>query len=57
MPGLAHIRSLRGPTDRPGKTRARIACDLHYIDNFSILLDPRTMFGTVLVEHRGGKVF
>ncbi|MEQ1404285.1 sugar transferase [Neorhizobium sp. Rsf11] len=57
MTGLAQMRGLRGPTDRPGKARARIACDLHYIDNFSILLDLRIMFGTVLVELRGGKGF
>lgn len=57
MTGLAQMRGLRGPTDRPGKARARIACDLHYIDNFSILLDLRIMFGTVLVELRSGKGF
>ncbi|MBP2557994.1 lipopolysaccharide/colanic/teichoic acid biosynthesis glycosyltransferase [Neorhizobium galegae] len=57
MTGLAQMRGLRGPTDRPGKARARIACDLHYIDNFSILLDLRIMFGTLLAEFRGGKGF
>jgi len=57
MTGLAQMRGLRGPTDRPGKARARIACDLYYIDNFSILLDLRIMFGTVLAELRGGKGF
>ncbi|WP_405029381.1 sugar transferase [Neorhizobium sp. SHOUNA12A] len=57
MTGLAQMRGLRGPTDRPGKARARIACDLHYIDNFSILLDLRIMFGTLLAEFRGGEGF
>ncbi|MFB9947710.1 sugar transferase [Rhizobium puerariae] len=57
MTGLAQMRGLRGPTDRPGKARARIACDLYYIDNFSILFDLRIMFGTVLAELRGGKGF
>ncbi|MGK6316542.1 sugar transferase [Neorhizobium sp. DT-125] len=57
MTGLAQMRGLRGPTDRPRKARARIACDLHYIDNFSIQLDLRIMFGTVLAELRGGKGF
>lgn len=57
MTGLAQMRGLRGPTDRPGKARARIACDLYYIDNFSVLLDLRIMFGTVLAELRGGKGF
>ncbi|WP_437179057.1 sugar transferase [Neorhizobium galegae] len=57
MTGLAQMRGLRGPTDRPGKARARIACDLYYIDNFSILLDLRIMFGTLLAEFRGGEGF
>ena len=57
MTGLAQMRGLRGPTDRPGRARARIACDLYYIDNFSVLLDLRIMFGTVLAELRGGKGF
>jgi len=57
MTGLAQMRGLRGPTDRPGKARARIACDLHYIDNFSVLLDLRIMLGTVAAEFRGGKGF
>nr|WP_311525145.1 sugar transferase [Neorhizobium galegae] len=57
MTGLAQMRGLRGPTDRPGKARARIACDLHYIDNFSVFLDLRIMLGTLLSEFRGGKGF
>jgi lipopolysaccharide/colanic/teichoic acid biosynthesis glycosyltransferase len=57
MTGLAQMRGLRGPTDRSGKARARIACDLHYIDNFSLLLDLRIIFGTILAEIRGGKGF
>lgn len=55
--GLAQMRGLRGPTDRPGKARARIACDLHYIDNFSIWMDIRILFGTVMSELSGGKGF
>lgn len=57
MTGLAQMRGLRGPTDRARKARARIACDLYYIDNFSLLLDLRIMVGTVLSELRGGKGF
>lgn len=55
MTGLAQLRGLRGPADSPGKARARIVCDLHYIDNFSLLLDLRIIFGTILAEVRGGK--
>ena len=55
--GLAQMRGLRGPTDRPGKARARIACDLHYIENFSVGLDLRILCGTLISELRGGKGF
>lgn len=57
LTGLAQMRGLRGPTDRPGKARARIASDLYYIENFSILLDLWIMFGTVMSEIKGGKGF
>ncbi|SMC40116.1 Sugar transferase involved in LPS biosynthesis (colanic, teichoic acid) [Rhizobium sp. RU36D] len=57
MTGLAQVRGLRGPTDRPGKSRARIACDLHYVENFSFWLDLRIIFGTIITELRSGKGF
>lgn len=57
MTGLAQVRGLRGPTDRRGKSRARIACDLYYIDHFSIWLDMRILIGTVISEIRGGSGF
>lgn len=57
MTGLAQVRGLRGPTDRPGKSRARIACDLHYVQNFSFWLDLKIIFGTIITELRGGKGF
>jgi lipopolysaccharide/colanic/teichoic acid biosynthesis glycosyltransferase len=55
--GLAQLRGLRGPTVRPSKARARILCDLHYIDHYSLWLDIRIIFGTVLNELRGGSGF
>jgi len=57
LTGLAQMRGLRGPTDRPAKARARIVSDLYYIENFSILLDVKILFGTLLSELRGGKGF
>jgi lipopolysaccharide/colanic/teichoic acid biosynthesis glycosyltransferase len=57
MTGLAQMRGLRGPTDRPSKARARIASDLHYVGNYSIWLDLRIIVGTVYSELRGGKGF
>jgi lipopolysaccharide/colanic/teichoic acid biosynthesis glycosyltransferase len=57
LTGLAQMRGLRGPTDRPAKARARIAADLFYVENFSILLDVKIIIGTVMSELRGGKGF
>lgn len=55
--GLAQMRGLRGPTDTAAKSRARIACDLHYIDHFSLLLDLKIIYGTVRNELFGGSGF
>lgn len=55
--GLAQMRGLRGPTDRPSKARARILSDLYYVKNFSLWLDLRILIGTVLAEIRGGNGF
>jgi polysaccharide biosynthesis protein PslA len=55
--GLAQMRGLRGPTDRAAKARARIASDLYYVENFSILLDLKIILGTLVSEIRGGNGF
>lgn len=55
--GLAQMRGLRGPTDRPSKARARIACDLHYVDNFSVWLDLKIILGTIRSELTSGQGF
>lgn len=57
LTGLAQMRGLRGPTDRPSKARARIASDLYYIENLSLRLDITIMIGTVISELKGGKGF
>ena len=57
MTGLAQMRGLRGPTDRAAKARARLASDLYYVENFSILLDAKIIVGTVISEMRGGNGF
>lgn len=57
LTGLAQMRGLRGPTDRPAKARARIASDLYYIENLSLGFDMKIMVGTVISELRGGKGF
>lgn len=55
--GLAQMRGLRGPTDTPAKSRARIASDLHYIQNYSVLLDIKILIGTLQKEVFGGTGF
>lgn len=55
--GLAQMRGLRGPTISPSKARARIACDLHYVNNFSLLLDVKIAFGTLRNEVFRGSGF
>lgn len=57
LTGLAQMRGLRGPTDRAYLARARVNADLHYIENFSFLLDVRIILGTIWSELNGGKGF
>ena len=57
LTGLAQVNGLRGPTDREDLARSRIAHDLAYIRNFSILLDMRIFARTVVKEIRGGTGF
>lgn len=57
MTGLAQMRGLRGPTVLASKSRARVAADLHYVENFSILLDMKIIYGTLRSEAFGGSGF
>jgi lipopolysaccharide/colanic/teichoic acid biosynthesis glycosyltransferase len=55
--GLAQARGLRGPTDRASKARARVASDIYYIENFSLVLDLLILFWTIKREIHGGTGF
>lgn len=55
--GLAQVRGLRGPTIQASKARQRIACDLHYVENFSLWLDIKIVFNTIRNELFGGTGF
>jgi Undecaprenyl-phosphate glucose phosphotransferase len=46
--GWAQINGLRGATDTPEMMRERVAYDLHYIDNWSLMFDLRILIHTVL---------
>jgi lipopolysaccharide/colanic/teichoic acid biosynthesis glycosyltransferase len=48
--GLAQMRGWRGPTDTITKSRARINADLRYVENFSLWLDIKIIFGTIINE-------
>ena len=50
--GWAQVQGFRGETRDLAAMRARIACDLHYIENWSLLLDLRILFLTALVAWR-----
>ncbi|MBM3602047.1 MAG: undecaprenyl-phosphate glucose phosphotransferase [Alphaproteobacteria bacterium] len=46
--GWAQINGLRGATETPEQMRERVAYDLHYIDNWSLLFDLKILIHTVL---------
>ncbi len=54
LSGWAQANGLRGPTDEAGKARARIAHDMAYIQNFSVLLDIKIIFRTIMREFVAG---
>lgn len=55
--GLAQMRGLRGPTDTPVRSRARIASDIYYVSNYSLMLDLKIMVGTLRNEVFKGSGF
>jgi putative colanic acid biosynthesis UDP-glucose lipid carrier transferase len=50
--GLAQVNGLRGETDTVDKMKARVACDLEYLRNWSLLLDLQIILKTILVVVR-----
>jgi putative colanic acid biosysnthesis UDP-glucose lipid carrier transferase len=50
--GLAQVSGHRGATDTADKVHARVACDLDYIDDWTLERDLRIILGTVrLIAH------
>ncbi|MDD2877569.1 MAG: exopolysaccharide biosynthesis polyprenyl glycosylphosphotransferase [Acidiphilium sp.] len=47
LTGLAQVRGLRGPTDRPDMLAARVAADLDYIEHWSPWLDIAILLRTI----------
>lgn len=54
LTGLAQVNGLRGPTEREDVSRSRIAHDIDYVRNFSIMLDLQIFARTLIKEIRGG---
>ncbi|MGF9764920.1 sugar transferase [Microvirga sp. 0TCS3.31] len=52
--GLAQVSGLRGGTDDPFVAKARIAADLGYIENWSLLLDLKIIIKTIQCEFLSG---
>jgi Undecaprenyl-phosphate glucose phosphotransferase len=52
--GWAQVNGWRGETDTPEKIKGRVACDLYYIENWSLKLDLAILLKTPfsLVSHR-----
>jgi len=55
--GLAQANGLRGPTIEVEPSVMRVVCDIEYIRNFSIWLDIRILFRTLINEVLRGRGF
>ncbi|MEM6311743.1 MAG: exopolysaccharide biosynthesis polyprenyl glycosylphosphotransferase [Pseudomonadota bacterium] len=55
--GWAQINGLRGGIERPEQIRARVAHDLHYIENWSIWLDLRILLRTPLAVFKSQNAY
>jgi lipopolysaccharide/colanic/teichoic acid biosynthesis glycosyltransferase len=57
LTGLAQVNGWRGETDTLFKAQKRLECDLHYIENWSLLLDIKIMARTFVVVARGANAY
>jgi putative colanic acid biosynthesis UDP-glucose lipid carrier transferase len=55
--GWAQINGLRGETDTLDKMEKRVQFDMHYIKNWSLLLDLKIIFWTALKGWTGKNVY
>jgi len=55
LTGWAQVQGYRGETRTPEQIRARVSCDLHYIENWTIFLDVWIILLTIFSRrtHRG----
>ncbi|MHB1303287.1 MAG: exopolysaccharide biosynthesis polyprenyl glycosylphosphotransferase [Acidiphilium sp.] len=57
LTGLAQVRGLRGPTERPEAVAARVAADLDYIAHWSPWLDLAILLRTIPAVLRGRNAY
>jgi putative colanic acid biosynthesis UDP-glucose lipid carrier transferase len=55
--GLAQVSGWRGETDTLEKMKRRVECDLAYIRNWSLMLDLRIIYKTVISELTGENAY
>ena len=55
--GWAQVNNLRGETETVEKMRARVAFDVDYIENWSLLFDLRILIRTLGVVLRGENAY
>ncbi len=55
--GLAQIKGWRGPTETIEQIENRVLSDLHYIDNWSIVLDLKILVKTIFLGFFGENAF
>lgn len=53
LTGWAQVNGLRGETNTPEKMEARVKHDVHYIENWSLMLDAKILLMTVPAVFRG----
>jgi lipopolysaccharide/colanic/teichoic acid biosynthesis glycosyltransferase len=57
MTGLAQISGHRGFMKDQAAIEGRIKCDLHYIENWSLWLDLRILFATLMMIWRDDSAY
>lgn len=57
MTGWAQVHGSRGATETADQVRRRVELDLYYAENWSVLLDLRILFRTLIIVLRGQNAF